>query len=108
MTTPSEALRRGGLDALFHGHPDGVCVVDISGTFVECNSALAALTGYPLEELAGMTFSRLLHPEAVDHTMARFGEALAGESRRYVTRIARVSVTVPSGAVSRFWTISTA
>jgi PAS domain S-box-containing protein len=87
MTTPSEALRRGGLDALFNGHPDGVCVVDISGTFVECNGALAALTGYPLEELVGMTFSRLLHPEAVDHTMARFGEALAGENRRYVTRI---------------------
>jgi PAS domain-containing protein len=45
-TTPSDALRLNGLDALFHGHPDGVCVVDVDGTFVECNRALVALTGY--------------------------------------------------------------
>ncbi|MGO4534712.1 PAS domain-containing hybrid sensor histidine kinase/response regulator [Leifsonia sp. 2MCAF36] len=87
MTSPSEALRLNGLDALFHGHPDGVCVVDVSGVFVECNTALVALTGYPADQLDGMPFSRLLHPDAVESTMARFREAVAGETRRYVTRI---------------------
>ncbi|MFP3467014.1 PAS domain S-box protein [Leifsonia sp. SIMBA_070] len=94
MTTPSEALRLNGLDALFHGHPDGVCVVDVSGTFVESNSALAELTGYPVERLEGMPFERLLHPDAVESTMARFREALAGRNRRYVTRIVTPSGTI--------------
>lgn len=87
MTSPSEALRLNGLDALFHGHPDGVCVVDLSGIFVESNAALVELTGYSADELNGMAFSRLLHPDVVDSTMARFREAVAGETRRYVTRI---------------------
>ena len=87
MTTPSEALRLNGLDALFHGHPDGVCVVDLSGRFVESNRAMLALIGYAPEQLAGMPFSRLLHPDSVDYTMAQFREALAGRNRRYVTRI---------------------
>ncbi|RDV43604.1 hybrid sensor histidine kinase/response regulator [Leifsonia sp. ku-ls] len=87
MTTPSEALRLNGLDALFHGHPDGVCVVDVSGTFVESNRAMAALIGYTAEELTGMPFSRLLHPDSVDYTLAQFREAVAGHNRRYVTRI---------------------
>ncbi|WP_285114972.1 PAS domain S-box protein [Leifsonia sp. fls2-241-R2A-40a] len=87
LTSPSEALRLNGLDALFHGHPDGVCVVDVSGTFVESNGALAALTGYPSEQLVGMRFAQLLHPDSLDYTMARFREALTGENRRYVTRI---------------------
>lgn len=87
QTTPSDALRLNGLDALFHGHPDGVCVIDVDGTFVECNSALAALTGYPADELTGMSFARLLHPDSLAYTLARFEEALAGENRRYVTRV---------------------
>ncbi|MGO4301687.1 PAS domain-containing hybrid sensor histidine kinase/response regulator [Leifsonia sp. RAF41] len=94
MTTASEALRLNGLDALFHGHPDGVCVVDVAGTFVECNTALVELTGYSAEDLDGMTFSRLLHPDDVDATMARFRETVGGENRRYVTRI-----VTPDGAV---------
>ncbi|MEN0085220.1 MAG: PAS domain S-box protein [Leifsonia sp.] len=87
MTTPSEALRLNGLDALFHGHPDGVCVVDLSGRFVESNRAMLALIGYAPKQLIGMPFSRLLHPDSVDYTMAQFREALAGRNRRYVTRI---------------------
>lgn len=86
-TTPSEALRLNGLDALFHGHPDGVCVVDVSGTFVECNRAFIALTGYPVEQLTGTPFSLLLHPDSAEYTLARFGEVIAGQNRRYVTRI---------------------
>ncbi|TDP98400.1 MULTISPECIES: PAS domain-containing hybrid sensor histidine kinase/response regulator [unclassified Leifsonia] len=87
QTTPSDALRLNGLDALFHGHPDGVCVVDVDGTFVECNRALADLTGYSAEELTGMSFARLLHPDSLGYTLARFEEALAGQNRRYVTRV---------------------
>lgn len=87
MTTPSEALRLNGLDALFHGHPDGVCVVDPDGRFVESNRAMLALIGYSEEQLTGMEFSRLLHPDSVEYTMAQFSEALAGRNRRYVTRI---------------------
>lgn len=94
MTTPSEALRLHGLDALFHGHPDGVCVVDTEGTFIECNTPMLELIGYRAEQLAGMPFSDLLHPDAVDSTMAHFRKALTGENRRYVTRI-----VTPEGAV---------
>ncbi|WP_431219401.1 PAS domain-containing hybrid sensor histidine kinase/response regulator [Leifsonia xyli] len=94
MSTPSEALRLNGLDALFHGHPDGVCVVDVTGTFVEINAALVELLGYPAEQLAGMRFDSLLHPDSVEATMARFREAVAGANRRYVTR-----VVTPEGAV---------
>jgi len=94
MTTPSEALRLNGLDALFHGHPDGVCVVDVDGVFVESNSTLADLTGYRAADLLGMPFSRLLHPDYVESTMARFVEAVAGENRRYVTRIVTPDGTV--------------
>ncbi|MGN7800235.1 PAS domain-containing hybrid sensor histidine kinase/response regulator [Leifsonia sp. 22587] len=94
MTTPSEALRLHGLDALFHGHPDGVCVVDTAGTFVDSNSALVELTGYPADQLIGMPFSRLLHPDSVDPTLAYFHQAVAGENRRYVTRIVTPDGTV--------------
>ncbi|MEV8213387.1 PAS domain S-box protein [Leifsonia sp. NPDC077715] len=94
MTTPAEALRLNGLDALFHGHPDGVCVVDEDGVFVESNSTLADLTGYQVADLLGVPFSRLLHPDYVESTMARFTEAVAGQNRRYVTRIVTSDGTV--------------
>ncbi|WP_431198045.1 PAS domain-containing hybrid sensor histidine kinase/response regulator [Leifsonia xyli] len=94
MTTPAEALRINGLDALFHGHPDGVCVVDEDGVFVESNATLADLTGFRAEDLLGMPFSRLLHPDYVESTMARFREAVTGQNRRYVTRIVRPDGTV--------------
>jgi|GEM_PF-482369 len=94
MTSPSEALRLHGLDALFHGHPDGVCVVDLDGVFVESNRALLELLGRTAEQLAGMPFSRLLHPDSLDYTMVQFREAVAGHNRRYVTR-----VVTPDGRV---------
>lgn len=93
-TTPAEALRDGGMEALFHGHPDGVCLVDLDGAFVESNDSLARLSGYSVEELGRMTFERLLHPEAVESTWAGFRRAIAGENARYITRI-----VTPDGAM---------
>ncbi|MDN4613285.1 PAS domain S-box protein [Leifsonia sp. F6_8S_P_1B] len=92
-TTPAEALRDGGMEALFHGHPDGVCLVDLDGAFVESNEALARLSGYSVEELGRMTFERLLHPDAVEGTWAGFRRATGGENARYITRI-----VTPEGA----------
>ncbi|WP_233265571.1 hybrid sensor histidine kinase/response regulator [Leifsonia sp. AG29] len=86
MTTPAEVLRRNGVDALFHGHPDGVCVVDLDGAFVESNSAMSRLLGFSVAELRGMPFDRLVHPESVEHTWRNFRTAVAGENARYITR----------------------
>ncbi len=75
----------GGFDALFHGHPDAIYAYDLSGTFIDCNDALCALTGYSRDELLAMTFEPLIDPAYRDLSREMFAEAAQGATVRYRT-----------------------
>jgi PAS domain S-box-containing protein len=85
VNTAAEVLARRGLDALFHGHPDGIFVFDLHGRFVECNDSLVTLTGYSRDELVAMTFRPLVRTGYERITWENFSEAAKGTGTRYVT-----------------------
>jgi PAS domain S-box-containing protein len=45
--------------------PDGVIVADETGRFLEVNQATTTITGYPQNELLGMSFSDILHKKSL-------------------------------------------
>jgi len=81
----TEALRasQARLRAIFEGAAVGVGVSDAEGQMVECNPALAAITGYSAEELLAMRFADFTHPDDVDADMALLCELMAGERDAY-------------------------
>jgi PAS domain S-box-containing protein len=43
--------------------PAGVCMLDAKGCVVQCNRAFANFLGYTKQELLGMSYANLLHPD---------------------------------------------
>ena len=65
--------------------PVGVVECEVStGRFLRVNDAYCRTMGYTREELLGMTFAELTHPEDRESNWAEFREAVAGESPSYV------------------------
>ena len=50
---------------LFEHNPAGTVIADFQGCIQVCNPAFAALLGYPVDELRGLSFLELIYPE--DH-----------------------------------------
>ena len=46
--------------------PIGQAIVGLDGTFLEVNAALCTMTGYEKDNLIGMTFQEITHPDDVD------------------------------------------
>ncbi len=57
----------------------GISHMDVTGRFLYVNPALCQLTGYSREELLGLTFQHLLHPDEVAETVESFRRLIAGE-----------------------------
>ncbi|MCY1433815.1 putative diguanylate cyclase DgcE [compost metagenome] len=58
--------------------------IGLDGTWLRVNDSLCELLGYSAEELYGMTFLNLTHPDDIDENMQYLMRLLAGEIERYV------------------------
>ncbi|RLC92370.1 MAG: hypothetical protein DRI39_08400 [Chloroflexi bacterium] len=65
---------------LFEILSDAVVVWQLNGDIVAANDAMAALTGYGVDELPGMNVSDLLSPEDLNQVMGRQKEQMTGEA----------------------------
>lgn len=70
----------------------GVAITTINGAFVQVNAAYTAITGYSEEELAGMNFREVIHPEDIDENIRLIEELVEGRrsgvviTNRYLRR----------------------
>ena len=69
--------------AIFEGTTAGIAIVDLDGRFSQTNPALQLLLGYSREELEGMHFAGLTHPDDIEEDLALYKELTAGERSSY-------------------------
>jgi PAS domain S-box-containing protein len=61
----------------------GMCIVDLSGHFLEVNRALCEMLGYAEEALLTLHFQEITHPDDLAHDVAYLEKLLRGESSFY-------------------------
>ena len=72
--------------------PIGIAIVTLDGVLLESNGAFCRLLGYGKDELSGMTFQAITHPDDLALDEAHVADLLAGGSetyrivKRYLTR----------------------
>lgn len=71
--------------AAFEFSAVGVAVVDLEGRILRVNPKLAEITGYSVEELAGIKIPQLHHPDDWERTRAAYRQMIAGEAREVLT-----------------------
>lgn len=76
----SEARFRG----IFDGSNVGIAMCDPVGRILEANSAVFAFLGYSREELLGMHFSELTHPDDLPRDSKLYQSLVSGERDSYV------------------------
>jgi len=69
----------------FDDSATGMAIVSPEGEWLQVNQALADLTGYSKEDLAGMSFADITHPDDLDTDLKALRHLVDGERRRYVT-----------------------
>jgi diguanylate cyclase (GGDEF)-like protein/PAS domain S-box-containing protein len=82
----SELLREAAerrWEVAFERSPIGAAIVLPDGTLAQANESLAGMLGYPREQLLGMSFAELTHPEDVDADQAQFAELVTGGIDNY-------------------------
>ena len=75
--------------SLFRDNPDGVYSLDLRGSFTTANPAAEGVTGYPVEELKGMSSAELIVPEGRMGAARRFAMARRGRPQTYDMTITR-------------------
>ena len=63
--------------------PIGMALVALDGRFVRVNRALCEIVGYSSDELTGLTFQAITHPDDLDADLALLGQLARGEIPRY-------------------------
>lgn len=87
--------------------PIGMAIVALDGRFVRVNRALCDIVGYEPEELTGLTFQAITHPEDLDIDLALAGQLERGEipryqlEKRYIRKDGSVVPILLSGSVLR-------
>lgn len=61
----------------------GMALVSLDGKFTRVNSSLCNLLGYTAEELIGMTFQEITHPDDLDMDLEYVKQMLSGEIDSY-------------------------
>ena len=69
--------------ATFHQAAVGVAHVGLDGRWLRVNERLSEIVGYPREELLGLTFQDITHPEDLETDLGYVRRLLAGESETY-------------------------
>jgi PAS domain S-box-containing protein len=60
--------------AVFEHAPYGMCVTGLDGRFTQVNEAYCKMLGYSEQELLGMSWSELTHPEDMESSLRTKGE----------------------------------
>ena len=81
----------------------GIVQVGLDNRWLRVNPAMCALAGYSAEELTGMAFTALMHPEDVDHTLLQVQRLKAGEITSY-----RIDKRMVHRSGREVWVTSTA
>ncbi|MFZ6180551.1 PAS domain S-box protein [Nannocystis pusilla] len=68
---------------------DGIVVADVTGRYIDVNTAACRMFGRPREEIVGKTFVEFLHPEQIEHFARPKHGILAGEAQRHEWTIRR-------------------
>jgi PAS domain S-box-containing protein len=85
--------------------PIGMASVGTDGRFLRVNRALCDILGYSAQELVGMTFQAVTHPEDLDADLALAGQLARGEipryslEKRYIRKDGRIVDVELSGSV---------
>jgi PAS domain S-box-containing protein len=69
----------------FENAPIGVAIVGLDGRFLQVNRSLKEMLGYSGEQLLGLTFSEITHPEDVDKSLDLVRRVVEGEVVSYST-----------------------
>lgn len=67
----------------FDNAPVGMALVSLDGLFVRGNHALSEILGYSSEDLAGLRFQEITHPDDLKRDLELIDELLRDEIRRY-------------------------
>jgi len=59
---------------------DMICTIDATGRFVTMSKAAEKILGYKADEIVGLDFAKLLHPEDLDRSNAKAAEVMAGKN----------------------------
>ncbi len=76
----------------FERAPVGMAHVGLDGRWLRFNRRLAEIAGYPIDELAKLTFQDITHPDDLEADLAHVARLLAGDAddfqmeKRYVRR----------------------
>ena len=76
-------------ETAFDRAPIGMCIVGFDGTYLRVNDAMAELTGYPCDEMQGMTVFELSHPDDIAEARAGCERATRGLSHAAEKRYLR-------------------
>lgn len=83
--TAEEALRASEerFRAIFELACGAMAYISLGGRWLRANGSLCELLGYSAEELSGMTFQELTHPDDLDANLQQLHRLLAGEIGMY-------------------------
>jgi diguanylate cyclase (GGDEF)-like protein/PAS domain S-box-containing protein len=86
LQTQAAALRESEerFRLVFENAPIGMVIADLKGKFSRVNQAMADILGYTAEELAGMDFATITHPEDLKKDLFMVGELVRGMKPRFV------------------------
>jgi PAS domain S-box-containing protein len=73
--------------SLFVYNPQAAFSLDLEGRFTDANPVAQKLAGYSQDELRGMSFVDVLHPDDLAHTVAAFEAALRRRPQQLESRI---------------------
>lgn len=77
------ALAEQQFEALFQSSPIATALVSLDGSFARANEAFGIVTGYEVDQLVGMRFQEITHPDDVDADLDLLAELLSGARSSY-------------------------
>ena len=80
-----EALQRSEAQsrAIFEGAAVGIALLNLDGTIFDSNPALQQLLGFNMQELRGVNFRAIIHPEDADQYISSFQAMVANQQDAY-------------------------
>jgi PAS domain S-box-containing protein len=68
--------------SIFEATTDGLVIIDLNGAIVEVNPAYCAMFGYSYDELIGMPYNALFHPDSLRDAADAFAAVQSGGAAR--------------------------